>query len=288
MTAGSGAARQMLVGGYQNPGSACVFMAVTYDVTDTTPVELARVQSASFSTADPQDHSWALAPDGRYVAMYLQDTSSPTHRFVLYDIESQQFGDVLAISMGNASVTKQVAWLDAQHFVIDHISGGVRGLRVLARSGLDVIDLGFFGVWGAGSSTTRQPLSYAQFTPLAGGLINYMTDVTGPTFTTIYARSLAWQNNNLVIGAAYTLVSGLTPGSGSAANANFVQTGGGEWTLCYATIIYYSPDVLRAGRKFGSHHAPVATDHTGLRHRPHRAAALLRRPAGAGATLFVR
>ena len=62
----------MLVGGYQNPGSSCVFEVVEYDVTDATPVELARAQSGAFTASSPEDHSWALALDGRYVALYLQ------------------------------------------------------------------------------------------------------------------------------------------------------------------------------------------------------------------------
>jgi hypothetical protein len=237
---GGSEVEEMLVGGYVTSGSSCTFEVVHYDVSGDTPGELARLQSASFTASNPVDHSWAPAPDGRYVAMYLQNGVSPTHQYVIYDSVGRQFGSVLTIDMGNSSSTKQVAWIDAQHIVLDHVESGVRGLRVLARAGLELIDLGFFGVWGASSSTARVPLFYAQYTLLAGGLLNYMTDVAGASFAAIYAVPLVWQNNNLVIGTPYTVASSLAPGTGSGPHANLIATGGGEWTLVYGTVVNYA------------------------------------------------
>ncbi len=132
-------------------------------------------------------------------------------------------------------------------------------MHVFARAGLNLVDLGFFNVWGAGSSSTRFPLRYAQYTPFAGGLITYMTDApSGPYyFTTIYACSLTWRNNALSVGAAYTLVSGLAP-TNAGEHTNLMQTGAGEWTLCFGDGARFSFDVVRAGRQFGHCHAALA------------------------------
>ncbi|MGE3622964.1 MAG: phage tail protein [Bdellovibrionales bacterium] len=240
LSGSGGAARRVLVGGYQVPGDT-VFMTAEYDIGGDAPAEIARAQSAGFTAVNPQDQSWALAPDGRYLAMYLLDSTMPLAQFfVLYDTVTRQFGDVLTLNLAAASATRQLAWLDAQHVVIEAVSGGVRGLQVLARAGMNLVDLGFHGVWGAGSAATRQPLGYAQFTPLGGGLMHYMTDVAGASFTAIYARPLTWRNNALAAGNAYTLTGGLAPPAGSGAHANLVRTATREWTLCYATVDHFS------------------------------------------------
>jgi len=230
----------ILAGGYVQSGSNCVFEVVEYDVTDKVPVELVRVQSASFPAANPADSSWATAPDGRFVAMYLQNSTVNTHNFVIYDSEAQQFGAVYTVNLTNSSsATKQIAWLDAQHFVIDDSSGTHRGLHVFARAGLSVIDLGFFDVWGAGSTTNYSNFYYAQFTPFAGGLLNYVWDTSVANQLTLYVRPLAWQNNALIVGASYILVSGLALGSSANRHGTMLQTGDNEWTLFFGNVLDY-------------------------------------------------
>lgn len=227
------------IGGYVSPGASCMFAINTYDVSGAAPLLTQSAVSASFSASSPNDHSWALDPSGRYIAMYLQDSSNPTHRFVIFDTQTQSFGTILGINLTAASTNKQIAWLDSTHLVIDYVSGAVRGVEVLSVAGTVLADLGFTGVWGAASSATRVPLSYAQFLPLAGGgLINYMTDVSGLSFSTIYAVSLTW-SAGVSVGSPYTLVSGLSPGS-SSPSANFTATSATEYTLCYTTSVDYN------------------------------------------------
>ena len=230
-------ARRLIVGGYKVTGANATFDVVEYDVTGDAPVQLAHSVSAAFSVETVGAHSWALAPDGRYVALCgLNTGASPSHRLALYDVENRQFGAIFSVNLPFSTATKQVAWIDAQRFVITDAVAGKRGLRVFARAGLGIVDLGFFDVWGAGSTATTAPLYFAQFTPMAGGLLHYMADVS-PMFTTLYARSVVWQGNGLVVGGQYTVVSGLTTGVGSDAQISLLPTGEGEWTLFYGTTI---------------------------------------------------
>jgi hypothetical protein len=228
----------VLVGGYSLSGSAATFTVAAYDVTQDTPVQLTQINSASFATsAPPVDCSWALSPDGRFVALYLQNTLTLSHSFAIYDTVAQSFGPITSLALSvSSSACKKVAWLDAQHFVIDDSSGTVRGLHVLARAGLGVIDLGFTPLWGAGSSTTTQPLDGAQFTPFADGLLayNFMTSTS-----ILQARTLAWRSNQLSLGTTF-IVAYLALGTGSNMCASFTQTASGEWTLFYSTVLYYS------------------------------------------------
>lgn len=235
---GSGHETQtVLFGGYIESGTSSVLQVITYDVSGDIPVELSRVSSASFTTSTVGDCSWALSPDGRFVAMYLLSSATLSNQFVLYDTATNQFGPVLGVNIPIFTTTKQIAWLDAQHFVIDDTTGGARGLHIFARAGLGIIDLGFRNVWGVGSSTTRLPLFYAQFTPSAGGLLNYMTDNATPYFSKVYAVQLNWVNNALQIGTPYIVASGLTPTNYGNGHANLVQTATNEWTLCFGTFI---------------------------------------------------
>ena len=165
-------AQTVLVGGYTTSGSNITFTVAEYDVTQDTPAQIARFNSASFSATSIVDCSWALSPDGRFVAMYLQNSLSPTHNFVLYDTEAQSFGAVYTVNFAASSSIKQITWLDAQHFIIDDASGGVRGLHAFARAGMGIIDLGFTPVWGSASSTAM--FYGAEFTPYADGLLAYI------------------------------------------------------------------------------------------------------------------
>lgn len=230
-------ARRMIIGGFTCPDTTAAFDVIEYEVIGNKPVEIARTQSVSFSVSDVTDHAWAMAPDKRFIALYMQVVgSSPTHRLVIYDSDAHQFGNVYSVNLSFCADNKQIAWIDAQHFVLTDISDGKRGLRVFARAGMNIVDLGFFDVWGVNTATTRVPLFYAQFTPMAGGLLHYMVDVS-PYFTSIYTRSLVWQGNTLVVGDQYTLTSGYDPGSGSGAQACLLKTGEGEWTLYFATVL---------------------------------------------------
>ncbi len=226
----------LLLGGYIDNGTNSTFEAVSFDVSGDVPVEISRNQSASFATNIVSDSSWAPSPDGRFIAMYAQSSSMPSHQFAIYDTETGQFGNVLGVNIPTLTVSKQIAWIDAQRFVIDDTAGGARGLHVFARAGLDIVDLGYWNVWGAGTASTRLPLAYAQFMPSAGGLLNYMTNSAVPYFTTLYARQLNWQNNTLVIGTSYVVASGLTPTNSGNGHANLIHTGDGEYTLCFGTL----------------------------------------------------
>ena len=152
LSGSTGEARTVLLGGYIDSGSSSVFETVTYDVTGNVPVELNRVSSASFTTSTISDSSWSLCPDKRFVALYLQSSAAITNQFVLYDTATDQFGTVLGVAIPILSPQKKIEWLDAQHFVIEDTTGGVRGLHVFARAGLDIIDLGFWNVWGTGTA----------------------------------------------------------------------------------------------------------------------------------------
>lgn len=223
--------RRVIVGGYKNPGASCQFEIVEYDVSGDAPVEAARTSSASFASwAGIYDHSWALSRDGRYVVMQLQDDLSPTTNcyLVLYDALARQFGAVTGVSVNNGP--KSLAWIDDLHCVMDDISGGRRGLRVLARAGLNLVDLGFFDVWGAGSSAARYPVGYAQFSPVSGGVLVYAGNV-GVHPTSLYVCAAWWQNNGLVVGAPYTLTSSVP--SLSIQYSNLLAMGDGEYLWCF-------------------------------------------------------
>lgn len=237
LSGSGGETSTVLLGGFVQTGATSVFEVAAYDVTGNVPIQLQRVQSASFSTPSSiVDSSWALSPDGRFVAMYLQSSGGISNQFVIYDTVNAQFGAVYGVNIPILTTMKQIGWIDPQHFVIDDTTGGARGVHVFGRAGLGLIDLGTWNVWGAGSAASRLPLGYAQYTPSAGGLLSYMTDSATPYFTTIYARQLTWGNNALTVGAAYVVASGLTPTNSGNGHANLIQTASGEWTLCFATF----------------------------------------------------
>lgn len=233
----------LYVGGYENPGSSCSFAVSVYDVTGAVPVLTATYNSATFSASGLNDNSWALDPSGRYIALYLQDASNPTHRFVIFDTQTLTFGTIRTLNLATTSTTKQIAWLDATHLVVDHISGGVRGVEVLSVSGTSITDVGFTGVWGAGSGTSRPALSYANFIrdPSTNGLLHFASDVSGLTFQAIYYAGIVWNGSSVSVSPESTLVSGISPGTGSGPNANFMQTDAAtnEWTLWFSTATNY-------------------------------------------------
>ena len=230
--------RQVLLGGYSQTGTTVVFEVVAYDVTGTTPVELYRVQSSSFTGVSASDCSWAMAPDGRFIAFCFQFSSNPAHYLAIYDSVAQQFGPILSATLAIQTAYRAIGWVDATHCVVDDVVGTARGLHVFARAGLGLLDLGFVNVWGAGTATNYQPLYYAAFTPYAGGLLHYIWDTSLSTLT-VYVRALAWRNNTLVVNAPYTLVYNLALHTGSGPQLTVTRTGDNEWTLCYSTVVSY-------------------------------------------------
>ncbi len=223
--------KTILVGGYVTTGSTSVFKAEIYDVTENTPVQINSISSASFAASSIADTSWALSPDGRFVALYALTSTNPSHFFVLYDTQTSSFGAIYSVNLTIPATIKQIAWVDAQHFVVDDVVGGIRGLHSFARAGSGIIDLGFTAVWG--NSTTIKPFYGAQFTPYAGGLLAYGWVTTSPNILTLQARSVIWRNNALSLGAAYTVLASLALGTGSSPHAHFVQTASAEYTLVY-------------------------------------------------------
>ncbi len=230
--------QSVIVGGTVASGSTAQFTTVTYDVTQNAPLQLARLSSGSFATGGSvTDSSWAMAPDGRFVALYAQSGASPSHAFVLYDTQTQSFGAVLALGLAASSSIKQIAWLDAQHFVIDDAAGGVRGFHVFARAGSGIVDLGFWPVWGPGSASATMLFYGAQFTQFADGLMAYVAVLPTTGVLNLKACPLAWRNNALSVGTPFMALSGMALDAGSGVHARFVQTAADEWTLAYGTVL---------------------------------------------------
>jgi len=230
------AAQKVLIGGFAPSGSTATFIASEYDVTGNTPVQLTSAVSDSFAIySPPSDSSWALSPDGRFIALYIQSSLTLSHSFCIYDTQTRSFGPVLSATLAQSSSYKQIAWVDAQHFVIDNVVGGIRGLHAFARAGMTIIDLGFTGLWGSNSGTATKPFYGAQFTPYADGLLAYNL-LTGTA--TLRARTIAWRNNQLALGAAYDVAT-LNLWNGSGPHARFLKTANDEWTVVYGTVLFF-------------------------------------------------
>lgn len=237
----------VLIGGYTTAGvgagTTSQFIINAYDVTGDAPVLLESHSSSSFSLS-PYDGDWALSPDGRFVAMLMMDQVTSNAFVILYDTEARQYGALLTVTMGADIIApdlplKTVTWLDNTHLLVPDVSGGVRGVQVLGRAGLNFYPLGFTGLWGAGSASTHVPMLRAQFSPFAGGLMAYVVDYVGTGgFTTLYAVSLVWQSGTLVVGGPYTVVTGLS-GITNGAAAYLLNTAADEWTFCYENVNGY-------------------------------------------------
>ncbi|MBV8061590.1 MAG: phage tail protein [Alphaproteobacteria bacterium] len=227
----------VLVGGYNPmpPSTNIELIVSAYDVTGDAPA-LLETHQCVIPTTQPYDGDWALSPDGRMVAIMMMDSLSTNATVTLYDTEARQFGATLFFPALTSLAVRQIAWLDNTHLVLPDVSGGVWGVHVLQRAGLGLIHLGFNGVWGAGSATTRAPLCRAQFTRFAGGLLACMSDYVGPGgFTALYGVTLMWQYGALVVGTPYTITSGLS-GITAGATAYLLNTAADEYTICYGNI----------------------------------------------------
>lgn len=233
---GSVSAKRMLVGGYSYVSTSYQMTFIEYDVTGDAPLEIQRTAASAITLSGVSNHSWALARGKRYVAFGIQDTGINYKYYVgVFDTESNVFGEIINTSM-LAAETRQIAWIDEQHFIVTDYRDGKRGVRVYMRSGLSVIDRGFYDVWGSGTATTRVPVSFTQFRPYGEGLLYYTGDVS-LKFNAFYARMLMWQNNALVVGEAFTVSSGYTFSSGSGAQVRLHQISDEEWCLFYLTTI---------------------------------------------------
>lgn len=245
---GSISARRMLVGGYALQNDQARFDIVEYDVTGFAPLEVTRTQSAAFPVSGVGDHSWALARDKRFVAVGLQDgDTSKTYRVALYDAQTRQFGETYAVSM-SLSDMRQIAWIDAQRFVVMDERDGKRGVRVFMRSGLSVVDLGFVDVWGAGSVVSRVVEMHAQCIPFADGLFQFVVD-SAPDFTVMEGRHLSWLGNKLSVGAKLTLTTGADMGNGNGSQTFFLKGPDQDWILFYGSTLEMRLLSFRLGKE---------------------------------------
>lgn len=227
--AGSSITR-MLMGGVIQTGNVYQIVAIEMDVTSAAPVEINRTLSSGITrTGGLADVSWALSPDGTTLACYMQFFDAGNlASFALYKIASRSFGSLLNDSLGTSSALNQIAWLDEQRFVLQDVVSGQCGVRVYAAAGTMPIALGFFGVWGTASSTTRFTLPFAQFCKLSGGLCFIMGDALN-TPNTLYARTLLWQNNTLIVGGETTISNALA--GFSSTRAALLQLSANEFVI---------------------------------------------------------
>lgn len=233
---GAASARRLLIGGYACDGFQAYMEVIEVDVTGDAPVEAARTVSSLFASEEVAAQTWAMAPDNRMVAMGFQDSAGGNpFRVRLYDSAMRRFGNVLTISMV-AVEERPVIWLDAHHLAVMDQHDGKRGVRVLLRSGLDLVDLGFFDVWGAGSALTHVPVFSTAFKALGSGAMMMMAN-HAPNFTAFYGRFLSWVDNALVVGEEIVIASGLDVGTGSGMQVRVLSCGTDEWALLYLTAM---------------------------------------------------
>ncbi len=225
----AGAGPRVLVGGYAVQDSSICFQVVTFDVSGDVPAEDARVESSFFSSVNTGSLSWALSPDGRFIALSLYDgdtTSNYSAKVAIYDTIAGTFGDVLTIARANDLGASSIVWIDSLRFVYADKSGASLGVRVFSRAGLNVLDLGFSNVWG---SAAYKLLGRAQFVPFDGGAV-FVVSTIGTSVTLKY-RSLSWSDGALVVGDSADLITNFSILSGSSVPCFFLQTGSGAWTF---------------------------------------------------------
>jgi Putative phage tail protein len=220
----------MVVGGFTQSGTSFQFTAVEVDVSGNAPVEVMRVSSAAVTrVGDVSDISWALSPDGTRIVFYMQhfEAGNPI-TFAIYTLATRSFGSVLSDNAALPASQYQITWLDEQRFVLPDVVAGECGARIYAASGITPVALGFFGVWGAGSSATRGVLPFANYVSLSGGLMAFAVDnVSAPNV--LYARTMQWQNHGLVIGNEMIVSTGM--GGFVASKSVLIAMGESEFIL---------------------------------------------------------
>ncbi|MGE0109104.1 MAG: phage tail protein [Bdellovibrionales bacterium] len=229
---GSVTARTVLTCGYELEGGVGRFVICEVDVSGDTPVELVRTVGPGCSMGGVASHHWALAPDGRFVFIGFQDSVAPYHFYMMiYDSQARVFGTPFSIDMEYLDY-RQILWIDPQRVVFTETQGDMRGLRVMMRAGLSVVDLGFYNVWGIGSKLGRRAVGFAQFVPCDDGFL-HITANAQSNFTCLYAVPISWVDNDLVVGASYILSNNIVFSSGSAPYNRLLQTGEEEWTFIH-------------------------------------------------------
>ncbi|MGB4101337.1 MAG: phage tail protein [Alphaproteobacteria bacterium] len=225
---------QVAVLGMENAlaaSAAAAFTAITYDVSGATPVEVARVSSADFTTDNAlASIAWALAPDRRYAAVVAISNASPTAlaTLAIYDVLAGQWGPPLQLPVKNFA--RSVCWLDALRFVVADHDGSQLGVQIFARAGIGLVALGFHPVWGAGSAGNRFTLSTGQFIPIQGGIL-MLTGNAAFNPTALYACHLRW-GNGLTVETPYTL-SGSVP-AGAGRQLDIIALGDGAYVVCFS------------------------------------------------------
>ena len=207
---GNDAAR-ILCAGITQTGSAFNFVAIEYDVTGDVPVEINRQQSASVTRpGNIYDLSWAISHDAARMVFYMQhlDAGNPI-ALAIYHIQQRQFGTMCTHHLSAVMPWQQIIWLDALRFMIADTSAGRTGVRIFVAQGQSVVPLGFYDVWGAGSSSNRFMQPFSQFASVTGGVICLAANAsTSPS--TVYARILLWRDNQLIVGAERLISHTLT------------------------------------------------------------------------------
>ena len=228
---------------------AAAFTAVTYDLGGGTPVELGRATSAVFTTDNAlASIAWTLAPDRRYAAAVAITSTSPNAlaTLALYDVSAAQWGAPLQLNLKN--FPKSIIWLDALRFAVADHNGSQLGVQVFARAGMNLVALGFYPVWGAGSAANRFTVGTGQFIPLQGGVLMLAGNASlNPT--TLYACHLRWSGGGVSAGTPY-VVSGSVP-SGALGQSDILPLGGGEYVYCLSRVdrivlLSFVPGVLGA------------------------------------------
>lgn len=221
---------QVVVGAIDRNSTQYRFAAVEYDISGDAPVEINRRYSDWVTrTGDVTDFCWSHNGDFRRIAFYMQHTGSglPT-ALAVYDSVTRSFGPVTSDGLTTTNAQSEITWLDAQHIIVADVVSAVRGVRVYAVAWLGVVPLGFTGVWGSGSSSTRLNQPGAYYGHVAGGVV-WLTGNNASAPTTLYVRTLRWGGSGLEIGGETTLATGIA--SFTATRNRLMGIGNDEFVL---------------------------------------------------------
>jgi len=231
-----GVSSHMIIGSYKTQSNNTSFEVSGYDVSGDKADMHYSISSNDFTVNSVFDHSWDMSPDNRYVAIFVQDdTASNNMHLMLYDSFTRSFGNILTVVM-NKVEQKQIMWIDAHHFIVTDVFGDKRGVRVFTRSGSDIVDMGFYDVWGSGSSSTHYPVAYTQFRKYGSGVMHYMGN-NASNFSEFYCVYLSWIQNELVVGNKFNVGNSHSFGAGANAQIYLLPKGNQEWILLYLNAL---------------------------------------------------
>lgn len=223
--------RSVLCGGYVLEAGQARFVACEMGLSDEAPVVTNRVLSGAFAVTDCGSVSWAVDSAGRYVVYALQDNDAGCSLWLaLYDTQKHEFGDALRVSCASGE-KKQVVWLDALHFAVMDVEGGLRGARVFMRVGSRCGEVGFYNVWG---SASRYGLGYAQFMSVGGRCV-CVAGGAATGLAKLYFKSLTRGPNGGWSVGSEVVLDGPVGAAYEGGTLRFVQTGESEVSLCWAT-----------------------------------------------------